>query len=59
MYIAIANAIYSSLLQGSRGGFPQACFGLDYNAITSDFTFTRNSFATRVNEFGLIETVTA
>ncbi len=58
MYIAIANAIYSSLLQGSRGGFPQACFGLDYNAITSDFTFTRNSFATRVNEFGLIETVT-
>jgi len=58
MYIAIANAIYSSLLQGARGGFPQACFGLDYNAITSDFTFTRNSFATRVNEFGLIETVT-
>ena len=58
MYIAIANAIYSSTLQGSGGGFPKACFGLDYNAITSDFTFTRNSFATRVNEFGLIETVT-
>ena len=58
MYISIANAIYSSTLQGSRGGFPKACFGLDYNAITSDFTFTRNSFATRVNEFGLIETVT-
>ena len=58
MYIAIANSIYSSTLQGSGGGFPKACFGLDYNAITSDFTFTRNSFATRVNEFGLIETVT-
>ncbi len=54
MYIAIANAIYSSTLQGSGGGFPKACFVLDYNAITSDFTFTRNSFATRVNEFGLI-----
>ena len=44
--------------QGQLGGFPRECFGLDYNAITSDFTFTRNSFATRVNEFGLIETVT-
>ena len=33
-------------------------FSLDFNTIASDFTFTRNSFATRVNENGLIETVT-
>ena len=33
-------------------------FSLDFNTIASDFTFTRNSFATRVNDFGLIETVT-
>ena len=33
-------------------------FRLNYNTIASDFTFTRNSFATRVNELGLIETVT-
>jgi hypothetical protein len=58
MYIAIANAIYSSTLQGSGGGFPIPSFRLNYNTIASDFTFTRNSFATRVNEFGLIETVT-
>ena len=33
-------------------------FVLDFANIANDFTFTRNSFATRVNEFGLIETVT-
>jgi len=33
-------------------------FKLNFSTIASDFTFTRNSFATRVNEFGLIETVT-
>jgi len=33
-------------------------FKLNFNTIATDFTFTRNSFATRVNEFGLIETVT-
>jgi hypothetical protein len=33
-------------------------FKLNFNTISTDFTFTRNSFATRVNEFGLIETVT-
>ena len=58
MYISIANSIYSSTLQGSGGGFPKASFALNFNTIASDFTFTRNSFATRVNEFGLIETVT-
>ena len=58
MYIAIANSIYSSTLQGSGGGFPKASFALDFDTIADDFTFTRNSFATRVNEFGLIETVT-
>jgi hypothetical protein len=33
-------------------------FALNFNTIADDFTFTRNSFATRVNENGLIETVT-
>jgi len=33
-------------------------FALDFDKIATDFTFTRNSFATRVNENGLIETVT-
>ncbi len=33
-------------------------FALDFNTIADDFTFTRNSFATRVDENGLIETVT-
>ena len=36
----------------------QPTFKLKYDLISTDFTFTRNSFATRVNEFGLIETVT-
>ena len=36
----------------------QPTFELKYDLITTDFTFTRASFATRVNEFGLIETVT-
>ena len=33
-------------------------FSLNFANIANDFTFTRSSFATRVNEFGLIETVT-
>ena len=33
-------------------------FALNFATIATDFTFTRNSFATRVNENGLIETVT-
>ena len=33
-------------------------FALDFATISDDFTFTRSSFATRVNENGLIETVT-
>jgi hypothetical protein len=33
-------------------------FALNFANIVNDFTFTRSSFATRVNEFGLIETVT-
>ena len=33
-------------------------FALNFATISDDFTFTRSSFATRVNEFGLIETVT-
>ena len=36
----------------------QPTFELKYDLITTDFTFTRASFGTRVNEFGLIETVT-
>ena len=40
-----------------KGGlFPS--FSLNFDTIGTDFTFTRNSFATRVNENGLIETVT-
>ena len=40
-----------------KGGlFPS--FRLNFDTIGTDFTFTRNSFATRVNENGLIETVT-
>ena len=35
-----------------------ASFTLKLANITNDFTFTRSSFATRVNEQGLIETVT-
>lgn len=44
--------IYSNL----AGVLPS--FSLNFNTIVNDFTFTRSSFATRVNEFGLIETVT-
>ena len=33
-------------------------FALNFNTIADDFTFTRNSFGTIVNENGLIETVT-
>jgi len=36
----------------------QPSFALDFDTIADNFTFTRNSFATRVNENGLIETVT-
>ena len=40
-----------------KGGlFPS--FSLNFDTIGTDFTFTRNSFATRVNENGLIEIVT-
>ena len=44
--------IYSNL----AGVLPS--FALNFDTIADDFTFTRNSFATRVNENGLIETVT-
>jgi hypothetical protein len=44
--------VYSNLV----GSLPS--FALNFNTIADDFTFTRNSFATRVNEDGLIETVT-
>ena len=44
--------------QPQNGGGLQPTLELKYDLITTDFTFTRNSFATRVNEFGLIETVT-
>ena len=44
--------IYADLV----GALPS--FALDFLNISNDFTFTRASFATRVNEFGLIETVT-
>lgn len=40
-----------------KGGVSPS-FSLDFANIANDFTFTRNSFATRVNELGLIETVT-
>ena len=43
--------VYEDLMSG-------ASFSLDFDKIATDFTFTRSSFATRVNEFGLIETVT-
>ena len=42
--------------QGGGGAIPS--FALNFATISDDFTFTRSSFATRVNEFGLIETVT-
>ena len=48
----LANVVKS----GCGGLIPS--FALNFNTIASDFTFTRNSFATRVNENGLIETVT-
>ena len=44
--------IYANL----AGSIPS--FALDFANIANDFTFTRSSFATRVNENGLIETVT-
>lgn len=40
-----------------KGGVSPS-FSLDFATISDDFTFTRSSFATRVNELGLIETVT-
>ncbi len=46
--------VYSDL----SGGSVTPSFALDFDTISDDFTFTRNSFATRVNENGLIETVT-
>ena len=48
----LANVVKS----GCGGLIPS--FALNFDTIASDFTFTRNSFATRVNENGLIETVT-
>lgn len=41
-----------------KGGVSPS-FSLDFATISDDFTFTRSSFATRVNEFGLIETVSS
>jgi len=41
------------------GGYTPPTFSLDFDTIADDFTFTRNSFATRVNESGLIETVSS
>ena len=57
MYISIANSIGSSSLLGGSGVVPS--FALNFATIATDFTFTRNSFATRVNEQGLIETVSS
>ena len=53
----ITNTISWGKVYASLSGVLPS-FDLDFNTIASDFTFTRNSFATRVNENGLIETVT-
>lgn len=57
--ISIGNSITNpSLASITTGGGAIPSFALNFATISDDFTFTRNSFATRVNEFGLIETVT-
>jgi hypothetical protein len=55
--IGVINNISWGKIYATLAG-PIPSFALDFANIANDFTFTRNSFATRVNEFGLIETVT-
>ena len=52
----INNISWGKVYANLAGAIPS--FALDFTKIATDFTFTRNSFATRVNENGLIETVT-
>jgi hypothetical protein len=52
----INNISWGKIYATLAGSIPS--FALDFSNIANDFTFTRSSFATRVNEFGLIETVT-
>jgi hypothetical protein len=52
----INNISWGKIYANLAGSIPS--FALDFTNIANDFTFTRSSFATRVNEFGLIETVT-
>ena len=47
----------ANVVKSGCGGLISS-FALNFDTIATDFTFTRNSFATRVNENGLIETVT-
>jgi hypothetical protein len=49
---------WGSITLAAKAILDYLTFKLNFNTISTDFTFTRNSFATRVNEFGLIETVT-
>jgi hypothetical protein len=49
---------WGSIALSAKAVLDYLTFKLNFNTIATDFTFTRNSFATRVNEFGLIETVT-
>ena len=51
----INNISWGKVYANLAGAIPS--FALDFTKIATDFTFTRNSFATRVNENGLIETV--
>ena len=50
------NISWGKVYADLAGAIPS--FALDFAKIGTDFTFTRSSFATRVNEQGLIETVT-
>ena len=49
---------WGSIALSAKAVLDYLTFKLNFNTIATDFTFIRNSFATRVNEFGLIETVT-
>ena len=49
---------WGSIALSAKAVLDYLTFKLNFNTIATDFTFTRNSFATRVNENGLIETVT-
>ena len=51
----INNISWGKVYANLAGAIPS--FALDFTKIATDFTFTRNSFTTRVNENGLIETV--